>query len=159
MGTRGKGVADYTEEDWDTVMNIDLKGVWFCMKYEIPQMLKQGSGAIVNTSSTMGLVGGTMSWADNPAYIAAKHGVLGLSKQAALEFARKGIRVNAICPGFMDTPLTRPADEAAAQEQLREIANIEPIGRKGMPIEIGEAVVWLCSVAHAKIIHVACGAA
>lgn len=157
MGLKGKGIIDYPEEEWNRVVAVDLTGVWFCMKYEIPQMLKQGGGAIVNTSSTMGLRGGSVAFSDNPPYVAAKHGVIGLSQQAALEFARKGIRINAICPGWMDTPLVSPPNEAAARDQAKEVEKVEPMGRRGMPIEIGEAVVWLCSDAASFVTgHVMC---
>src|SRR4030095_13314660 len=129
------------EDVWDQVLAINLKGVWLCMKYEIIQMLRQGSGAIVNTASIMVLVG---SWSGTSAYNASKHGVVGLMKTASLEYARAGIRVNAVCPGYIRTPLidhallTRPEMEA-------QIITRHPVGRMGQPEEIAEAVVWLCS--------------
>lgn len=132
--------AECTEENWDRTININLKGVWLCMKYEIEQMLKQGGGAIVNCSSIAGLVG----FSGIPAYTASKHGILGLTKTAALEYAKTGIRVNAVCPGVIDTPMvtrfTGGRSEVAAQ-----LAQSEPIGRMGKPEEIGNAVLWLCS--------------
>ena len=133
-------MADYSEDDWDRVIGINLKGVWLCMKYQIPQMLKQGGGAIVNTASVAGLVGirGTC------AYIAAKHGVAGLTKAAALEYAELGIRVNAVCPGYINTPLTRPIfDQFEGMES--DVISRHPMGRLGEPNEIAEAVVWLSS--------------
>src|SRR5271166_948528 len=133
-------LADETEEWFDRTIAVNLKGVWFCMKYEIKQMLKQNGGAIVNTASAAGLVGSGGS----ATYTAAKHGVVGLTKAAAVEYARNGIRVNAVCPGVIDTPLV---DQMIADRP--KLANIlvsaEPIGRKGRPEEIGEAVAWLCS--------------
>ncbi len=138
---RSRGsMADYSEEDWDRVIGINLKGVWLCMKYEIPQMLKQGGGAIVNTASVAGLVGirGTC------AYIAAKHGVAGLTKAAALEYGESGIRVNAVCPGYINTPLTRPIFDRIEGMESDVIAR-HPLGRLGEPNEIAEAVVWLSS--------------
>ncbi len=132
--------ADYLEEDWDRVISINLKGVWLCMKAEIPQMLKQGGGAIVNTASIAGLVGltGTI------AYVAAKHGVTGLTKAAAMEYAKSGIRVNAVCPGYIHTPLVqRVFDDNEGYEE--RVASRHPIGRLGEPSEIAAAVVWLSS--------------
>ncbi len=133
-------VADYPEEEWNRVIAINLKGVWLCMKYELPQMLKQGGGAIINTASIEGLV----AVAGNSAYDASKHGVAGLTKTAAIEYARDNIRVNAVCPGYIDTPMV--------QEYVQSIPGLEettvglhPIGRIGKPEEIAEAVVWLCS--------------
>ena len=133
--------ADYTEEGWNKVININLTGTWLCMKYEIRQMLKQNSGAIVNTASVLGLVG---SNGPSPAYAASKHGVVGLTKSAALSYAQSGIRINAVCPGFITTPLV---DSLTGGDPEIEATLIErhPIGRMGKPEEVAEAVVWLCS--------------
>ena len=131
--------ADYTEKEWDYVINVNLKGVWLCMKYEIIQMLKQGGGAIVNNSSFLGLLG----IPGGPAYVASKHGVIGLTKSAALEYAKEGIRVNAVCPGWISTPIT---DRTLNDPDVKAmIIGMEPIGRMGKPEEVAEAVVWLCS--------------
>ena len=141
VGGRSRSLtADYSEEDWDRVIGINLKGVWLCMKAEIPQMLKQGNGAIVNTASVAGLVGirGTC------AYIASKHGVAGLTKAAALEYAQLGIRVNAVCPGYIRTPLTQPIFDHLEGFEEQAISR-HPLGRLGQPEEIAEAVVWLSS--------------
>ncbi len=133
--------ADYTEDEWNEVINVNLTGAWLCMKYEIHQMLKQKSGAIVNMASVLGLVG---SSGPSAAYAASKHGVVGLTKSAALSYAQSGIRINAMCPGFITTPLIDsltggdPEIEAAINER-------HPIGRMGKPEEVAEAVVWLCS--------------
>jgi NAD(P)-dependent dehydrogenase (short-subunit alcohol dehydrogenase family) len=135
--------ADYSEETWDRVIDINLKAVWLCMKSEIPQMLKQGGGSIVNTSSIAGL-GGMPVGARNPAYIASKHGVVGLTKVAALQYAQDGIRINVVCPGFINTPMVArgfPTPESLAPV-MREL---EPVTRLGTPEEVAEAVVWLCS--------------
>lgn len=132
--------ADYTEEDWDHVISINLKGVWLCMKYEIPQMLKQGSGAIVNTASSAGLVG----FRTAPAYTAAKHGVVGLTKTAALDYAPAGIRINAVCPGVIRTPMLERLTGGRPKLEAWLLAQ-EPVGRAGTPEEVAEAVVWLCS--------------
>jgi NAD(P)-dependent dehydrogenase (short-subunit alcohol dehydrogenase family) len=129
------------EESWDRVLSINLKGVWLCMKYEITQMLKQGGGAIVNTASIMGLVG---SWSRSGAYNASKHGVVGLTKTAALEYAQSGIRVNAVCPGYIRTPLIEEALTSNPEMEAQIVAR-HPVGRMGNPEEIAEAVVWLCS--------------
>ncbi len=132
--------ADCTEENWDRVININLKSVWLCMKYEIPQMLKQGGGAIVNMSSVAGLVG----FPNVPAYVASKHGILGLTKTAALEYATEGIRVNAVCPGVIRTPMVERATGGKPEVEAQFTA-MEPVGRMGKPEEVAEAVVWLCS--------------
>src|SRR5213596_853906 len=132
--------AECTEENWDRIIAINLKGVWLCMKYEIPQMLKQGGGAIVNTASTAGLVG----LEGSPAYCASKGGVVQLTRAAALDYAKAGIRVNAVCPGVIRTPMVEYLVGTQAEAGL--IA-VEPIGRMGKPEEVAEAVVWLCSAA------------
>jgi NAD(P)-dependent dehydrogenase (short-subunit alcohol dehydrogenase family) len=131
--------ADYPEERWHQVIAVNLTGVWLCMKYELAQMRSQGSGAIVNTASAAGLVGGRgMS-----AYVASKHGVVGLTKTAALEYAQQGIRVNCVCPGVIQTPMT---ERGLNDPELRaRLIASEPMGRVGTPEEIAEAVVWLCS--------------
>ena len=124
-------------EDWNRVIAIDLTGVWSCMRYQIPQMLRTGGGSIVNCASIAGLVA-----AENlSAYVAAKHGVVGLTKTAALEYARQGIRVNAVCPGMIDTPMTQ---RSIPPEFAAELSAGSPIGRFGLPQEIAAAVLWLC---------------
>ena len=133
-------VVEDTEENWDHTLAVDLKGVWLCMKYEILQMLKQGGGSIVNTASTAGLLGAVRMGA----YAAAKHGVIGITKTAALEYARENIRVNAICPGVIGTPPILQWFEG--NEKLKQtLLAQEPIGRVGKPEEIGNAVAWLFS--------------
>jgi NAD(P)-dependent dehydrogenase (short-subunit alcohol dehydrogenase family) len=142
IGSRPRApLHECTEETWDRVLAINLKSVWLCMKYEIIQMLKQGSGTIVNTASIMGLVG---SWSGTAAYNASKHGVVGLTKTAALEYATAGIRVNAICPGYIQTPLIEEALTSNPALEAQIVAR-HPVGRMGKPEEIAEAVVWLCS--------------
>ena len=132
--------ADSTEDDWDRVLGINLKGVWLCMKHEIRQMLEQGGGAIVNTASTAGLVG----FRGTSAYAASKHGVIGLTKTAALEYAKAGIRINAVCPGTTRTPLAERFIAGDPRAEAR-MSDMQPLGRMGRPEEIAEAVVWLCS--------------
>jgi len=131
--------ADYPEERWHQVIAVNLTGVWLCMKYEMVQMLHHGGGAIVNTASIAGLVGG----AGGAAYTASKHGVVGLTKTAALEYAQQGIRVNCVCPGYIQTPMT--AQGMSDPEQMARIIAREPLGRVGAPEEVAETVVWLCS--------------
>jgi len=135
-----KKTHDYDEADWDRVIAINVKGVWLCMKYQIPQMLKQGSGAIVNTASGAGLLGVPQM----PAYVASKHAVVGLTKTAALEYAKAGIRVNAVCPGVIKTPMVDRMTNLRPG-RMERMAAAEPIGRMGKPEEIAAAVVWLCS--------------
>jgi NAD(P)-dependent dehydrogenase (short-subunit alcohol dehydrogenase family) len=139
-GTPFMRLVDYEEEEWDRIMTINLKGVWWCLKYEIPQMVQQGGGAIVNTASAAGLVGS----AAFPLYDASKHGVVGLTKSAALQYAKVGIRVNAVCPGVIQTPMVASCVQVNPQFDHRAIAST-PLGRLGQPEEVAETVVWLCS--------------
>jgi NAD(P)-dependent dehydrogenase (short-subunit alcohol dehydrogenase family) len=132
--------ADATGEEFDRVNAINLRGVWSCMKYELRQMREQGSGAIVNCSSIGGLIG----LPGRAMYHATKHGVIGLTRSAALEYASRGIRINAVCPGTIDTPMV--SDMLAKEpEAMKEILRDQPIGRLGRPEEIASAVLWLCS--------------
>ncbi|MGH7965433.1 MAG: SDR family oxidoreductase [Candidatus Binatia bacterium] len=141
IGGRMVPIIEDTEENWDRVIAINLTGVWYCLKYEIPQMLKQGAGAIVNTASDAGLVGVKRSGT----YCASKHGVVGLTKTAALEYAKAGIRVNTVCPGPIDTPLLRGGVDRPLPRFAEKMMQAQPGGRLGQPEEIAEAVVWLCS--------------
>ena len=139
--------GDSTREDWDRVIGINLRGVWSCMKYELRQMQRQGSGAIVNNASVGALTG-------NPgigSYIASKHGVVGLTRTAALEYIKHGIRVNAVNPGLIDTQVAR--DVVAGDEQAyHDIAKHVPIARAGKPEEIASAVLWLCSAGASYVV-------
>ena len=139
-GTMFVPVADYGEDSWDRVIDINLKGVFLCLKYEMPAMLKNGGGAIVNTASVAGLVGSRVG----VAYIASKHGVVGLTKAAALEYVTQGIRVNAVCPSWITTPLTDPfmAGDPGLEGRMM---NRQPGGRLCTVEEVAEAVVWLAS--------------
>jgi NAD(P)-dependent dehydrogenase (short-subunit alcohol dehydrogenase family) len=132
-------LAEQTEDNWDRVIDINLKGVWLCMKYELRAMVEHGGGAIVNTSSIAGLVaaGGTP-------YVASKHGVLGLTKVAATQYAGENVRVNAVCPGVIDTAMVQRAAEADP-DAIEGFVQMQPLGRMGTPEEIANAVVWLCS--------------
>jgi NAD(P)-dependent dehydrogenase (short-subunit alcohol dehydrogenase family) len=133
----GRKTAEWSEEAFDRMIAVNLKGVWLCMKHEIVQMLGQGGGAIVNTASIAGLAG----LATSSAYVAAKHGVVGLTKTAAIEYAEAGIRVNAVCPGFIDTPMTATMSAQRSEAILAQT----PAKRMGDPEEIAEMVVWLLS--------------
>jgi NAD(P)-dependent dehydrogenase (short-subunit alcohol dehydrogenase family) len=132
--------TECSNDNWDKTININLKGVWYCMKYQIPEMLKNGGGAIINNASIAGLVG----FGGVPAYVASKHGVVGLTKNVALDYAKQGIRVNAVCPGVIQTPMIDrfTGGDAATIEQLKLA---KPMGRLGTPEEIAETVVFLCS--------------
>jgi NAD(P)-dependent dehydrogenase (short-subunit alcohol dehydrogenase family) len=151
--------ADCTSEGWDRVTTINLKSVWLSMKYEIAQMLKQGGGAIVNNASVFGLVG----FPGLPAYTASKHGIVGLTRAAALEYIKAGVRVNAICAGVIDTPLAH-AILATGRVSMDQALAIQPIGRMGRPQEVAEAAAWLCSdlaslvVGHALAVDGGCSA-
>jgi NAD(P)-dependent dehydrogenase (short-subunit alcohol dehydrogenase family) len=145
--------ADQSNEEWDRIMAINLRGVWVCMREELRVMLKQGSGAIVNCSS----IGGVTGTPGLSAYITAKHGVIGLTRTAALEYITKGIRVNAICPGMIETPMAQFVTQGN-KETAATMAKEAPIGRFGQPEEVAAAVLWLCSpgasyvVGHALIV-------
>jgi NAD(P)-dependent dehydrogenase (short-subunit alcohol dehydrogenase family) len=142
--------TDETAEAFDEVNAINLRGVWTCMKYELHQMRTQGSGAIVNCSSLGGLVGQT----GRAAYHATKHGVIGLTKSAALEYAPRGIRINAVCPGVIDTPMFRVMAEKTP-DAMKEVVRDQPIGRLGSPDEIAASVLWLSSPAASFVLGVA----
>ena len=133
-------LVDQTSEVFDQIMNVNVKGVWLSMKYEIPEMIRTGGGAIVNTSSGAGVIG----YPQQPIYIASKHAVLGLTKSAALEYAKSGIRINAIAPGVTETEMVERVAEDDKQ-LIESIKSITPIGRIGDPQEIANAVVWLLS--------------
>ena len=135
-----------TNENWDRTIGINLKGVWLCMKYEIEQMLKEGKGVIVNNASIAGLVG----FQNIPAYVASKHGVIGLTKNAALEYSRLGIRVNVVCPGVIKTPMI-DRFTGKSKEVEKQFESMEPLGRMGRPEEVAETVIWLCSDASSFI--------
>jgi len=138
IGDGGAFIDQTSKENWDKVININLNGVWICMKYEISQMLKTGGGVIVNTASVAGLIASGLGFAP---YHASKHGVIGLTKAAALEYAQKGIRVNAICPGFINTEMF-----ASFSREIQEGAvAATPMGRLGEPEEIADSILWLCS--------------
>ncbi len=132
---------EYPEDRWDRLIDVNLKGVWLCLKHEIAQMTQQGGGAIVNTASAAGLVGSRRL----SAYVVSKHAVVGLTKAAALEYARDGIRVNAVCPGIIDTPMVRRLIGGREADYESAIPARQPIGRLGKPEEIAESIVWLCS--------------
>lgn len=132
-------VDEWDEDAYDRSIAVNLKGVMLCIREQVPAMLQSGGGAIVNTASINGLVGNP----SQPAYVSGKHGVVGLTRSAALKWARQGIRVNCVCPGVIETPMT---DQVAADPQIRAIMeNMTPMGRIGQPDEIASAVMWLCS--------------
>ena len=139
--------ADYDEAAWKQVIAVNLVGVWQSMRFEIPHMLRNGSGIIVNLASVAGLLG----MANNSAYGASKHGVIGLTKAAALEYVRQGIRINALCPGYTRTPMVEQIWEGRPQLE-QALASAMPIGRLGTPEEVAGAVVYLCSDAAAFMI-------
>jgi NAD(P)-dependent dehydrogenase (short-subunit alcohol dehydrogenase family) len=139
--------ADLTEGEWDRIMRVNVRSVFLCMKYEIPLLLKQGGGAIVNTSSGAGVKG----IAGQAAYCAAKFGIVGLTKAAALDYAISNIRVNVVCPGIIETPMMDRFTGGTPEGRARVIAQ-EPVGRMGKPEEIAAAVVWLCSDAAAFVV-------
>lgn len=140
-GTGGAGpLHTLAEEDWDRILDVNLKGVWLCMKYQITQMLTQGGGAIVNNSSAAGLIG----FSRNSTYAASKHGLVGLSKSAALQYVTQGIRINVVCPGLVMT--SRMEQAFASGPGVQEwFLSKQPTGRLGSPEEVAQAVIWLCS--------------
>jgi NAD(P)-dependent dehydrogenase (short-subunit alcohol dehydrogenase family) len=131
-------VADYTFADWKQVIDVNLHGVFLGMKYQIPEMLKQGGGAIVNMASILGQVG----FPNASAYVTAKHGVIGLTKNAAIEYGPQNIRVTAVCPAFIHTPMV---DEGLGEEVIGQLQTMHPVGRLGQPEEVADLVVFLCS--------------
>lgn len=149
-GGMGGWITDIQETGWDATIDGYLKSVWLCMKYELIEMLKQGSGAIVNNSS----VDGQRAFPWDPAYSAAKHGVLGLTKSAALQYADKGIRINAVCPGWIRTPPVKDMIKHNPDAEKGMLQH-QPIGRLGKPEEVAEAVVWLCSDSASLIVGTA----
>lgn len=132
-------IADTSVDGWQKVIAINLSGVFYCMKYEIPAMLRNGGGAIVNMASILGAVG----FANSAAYVAAKHGVLGLTQNATLEYSAQNVRVNTVGPGFIRTPLI--AELENDRQAYEMLVSLHPIGRLGQPEEVAELVVWLCS--------------
>jgi NAD(P)-dependent dehydrogenase (short-subunit alcohol dehydrogenase family) len=133
--------AELSEDLWDRVMAVNLRGAWLCMRAELRHMLNNGGGAIVNTASVGGLVG----FPGLPAYVASKHGLIGLTKSAALEYVQAGIRVNAICPGLTRTPMANEMCQHDPEIEAQLLAQYQPLGRMGAPEEVAAAAVWLCS--------------
>ena len=146
IGGESNPTADLSPGGWRRVIEVNLDGVFYAMHAQIPALLARGGGAIVNVASILGSVG----WPSAPAYVAAKHGVVGLTRTAALEYADRGIRVNAVAPGFVETPIL--GDDPA---RLAQLAGLHPIGRLGRPEEIGDVVAWLAS-ARASLVTGAC---
>lgn len=145
--TPQRPMAEITNDEFDRTVAADLKGVWNCMQFEIEQMLKQGEGAIVNTSSQ----GGLTAFSGQAAYISCKHGVIGLTRTASLDYAAKNIRINAVCPGVIATPMLEELvtrNPKLGEDLVRDI----PVGRLGKPSEIADAVLWLCS-SKASFVH------
>ncbi len=141
-GTSGNlmPAVDVSEQEWDAVINTNLKGAWLCLKHEIALMVKQGGGSIVNMSSVLGLEGTPIGAS---VYVASKHALIGLTKATAVEYAKQGVRVNAVCPGFIETALIEVA--TTSPEAKEQLVALHPIGRLGNPEEVAEAVTWLCS--------------
>lgn len=144
---RNAAVADFEEDEWNQIINVNLRGAFLCMKYEIPLLLKQGGGAIVNVSSGAGVIG----IKGGGAYSASKHGVIGLTKSAALDYAAQNIRVNAVAPGYIATAMMDRFTSGTAEGRSKVVSE-EPIGRMGQPEEIADAVLWLCSDASSFVV-------
>lgn len=141
IGGESAPTAEISEAGWDRVIAINLTGVWLCMKYEIQAMLQSGGGAIVNIASILGKVG----FANSAAYVSAKHGVVGLTKSAAMEYATQGVRVNAVCPAFIYTPMLANAGMAEGTDMYNYISSLHPMQRMGTPQEVANMIVWACS--------------
>jgi NAD(P)-dependent dehydrogenase (short-subunit alcohol dehydrogenase family) len=139
--------TELEEDEWDRVVNTNMRGTYLSLKHEIPLILKQGGGAIVNTSSGAGVIG----VADSLAYTGSKHGVIGMTRSAALDYASQNIRINAVCPGYIDTPMM-DRFTGGTEEGRQKVIGEEPIGRVGKPEEIAEAVIWLCSDAASFVV-------
>lgn len=139
IGGEQNPTADYSVEGWQKLIGINLSGVFYSMKYEIPEMLKVGGGAIINVASILGRV----AFVGAPAYVSAKHGVVGLTRDAAIEYGQQGIRVNAVCPGFIRTPMIAALEED--EETYNQLVSLHPIGRLGEPEEVAELIIWLSS--------------
>ena len=137
VNASGQKIADVAPEAWQRLLDVNLTGVWRCLRHEVAQMRTQGGGAIVNTASVAGLVG----LPNSSAYVAGKHGVVGLTRTAAVDHAEDGIRVNAVCPGYIETPMTEDTMRRRGERIMERV----PLARMGKPEEIAEAVVWLCS--------------
>jgi NAD(P)-dependent dehydrogenase (short-subunit alcohol dehydrogenase family) len=148
IGAPPAALHEADRESFERVLSVNLVGVWLCLKYEARHMLEHGGGSIVNTASLAGLIGFPM----NVAYSASKHAVVGITRTAALEYARAGIRVNAVCPAFVHTPMVDQLVQLGGPRMsLERLASMQPMGRLGTPEEVAEAVVWLCSEAAAFI--------
>jgi NAD(P)-dependent dehydrogenase (short-subunit alcohol dehydrogenase family) len=139
IGGEQNPTVDYSLEGWQKVIDINLSGVFYCMKYQIPAMMKNGGGAIVNMASILGWV----AFANSPAYVASKHAVIGLTRNVAVEYAKQGIRANAVGPGFIRTPLIEELEQN--EEAYNMLVSLHPVGRLGEPEEVAELVVWLSS--------------
>lgn len=133
--------ADITVAAWRHTLDVNITGAWLCMRYEIPLMLESGGGAIVNCASILGIVG----FASSAAYAASKHALIGLTQTAALDYAAKGIRINAVCPGFIETPMLERAGVLSTPEARQALEALHPMNRLGLPAEVANAVVWLCT--------------
>ena len=144
---RNAAIADFEEDEWNQIINVNLRGAFLCMKYEIPHLLKQGGGAIVNVSSGAGVIG----IKGGGAYSAAKHGIIGLTKSAALDYAGQNIRVNCVAPGYIATAMMERFTGGTAEGRAKVVSE-EPIGRMGEPEEIADAVLWLCSNASSFVV-------
>ncbi|RQG91026.1 SDR family NAD(P)-dependent oxidoreductase [Natrarchaeobius chitinivorans] len=141
LGSKLEPTADVSEDDWQRIIDVNLTGVWRCLRVEIDAMLEDGGGAIVNTASILGRVGTEGA----PAYTASKHGVVGLTKVAALDYASEDVRVNAVCPGYIETPMLEEAGLYEDEETVDQLRELHPQGRLGEPQEIADAIAWLCS--------------